>query len=84
MVDEAVVLGLGGGEPAVPVGVAFDLFHRLAGVERDTLLHHPFGVQQLLGLDRDVGRGAADAAGRLVHQDPRMREGIALARGACA
>ena len=37
VVDEAVVLGLLGGEPAVAVGVGLDLLERLAGVEGDAL-----------------------------------------------
>jgi hypothetical protein len=41
-------------------------------------------VEHLLGLDRDVGGRAADAAGRLVHHDPRVRQGVALALGAGA
>jgi hypothetical protein len=48
------------------------------------LLEHPLGVEHLLGLDRDVGRRAADAAGRLVHHDPRVRQGVPLALGAGA
>src|SRR5919112_5538958 len=53
VVDEAVVLGLLRGEPAVAVGVLLDLLHRLSGVERDPLLHDALGVEHLLGLDRD-------------------------------
>src|SRR5690606_25283089 len=37
-VDEAVVLGFLCREPTVAVGVDLDLFHALAGVERDPLL----------------------------------------------
>src|SRR4051812_21662000 len=66
VVDEAVVLGLFGREPAVAVGVLLDLLDRLAGVEGDALLHRALRVEHLLGLDGDVGRGATDAAGRLV------------------
>src|SRR3954468_23052782 len=73
VVDEAVVTGLFCGEPPVPVRVALDLLNALAGVESDALLHGSLGPQHVLRLDRDVGGGAADATGRLVHQDPRMR-----------
>src|SRR6266508_260436 len=62
LVDEAIVARLFGGEPAVAVGVGLDLGRRLSGVERHPLLEHPLGVEHLLGLDRDVGRGAADHA----------------------
>src|SRR4051812_43061212 len=38
MVDEAVILGLFRGEPAVPVRVGLDLLRRLPGVEGHALL----------------------------------------------
>src|SRR3954463_15861649 len=44
VVDEAVVLGLLGGEPAVPVGVGLDLLERLAGVLADQLEQHLLDV----------------------------------------
>src|SRR4051794_18765395 len=66
IVDEAVLLGLLGGEPAVPVGVSLDLLERLSGVLADQLEQHLLDVQRLLRLDLDVGGGAAHAAGRLV------------------
>ena len=56
LVDEAVLPGLLGGEPAVAVGVGLDALDRLAGVEGDALGHHPLQVDDLLGLDGDVGR----------------------------
>src|SRR5450756_1494520 len=79
LVDEAVLPGLLRGEPAVPVGVLLDLLDGLAGVEGEPLLHGPLGVEHLLGLDGNVGGGAAQPTGRLMHHDPRVREGIALA-----
>src|SRR4051812_19105160 len=79
VVDEPVLLGLLRREPAVPVGVLVDLLEGLAGVVGDALLQHPPGVHHLLGLDRDVGRRTADAARGLVHHDPRVRQGVALA-----
>src|SRR5438477_12029289 len=51
LVDEAVVLGLLGREPAIAVEVLLDALHRLAGVQRDALGHHPLQVDDLLGLD---------------------------------
>src|SRR4051794_1942149 len=75
VVDEAVLLRLLRGEPAVPVGVALDGVDGLAAVGRDQLGHLPLDVQDLLGLDLDVGRRAADAAERLVHHHPGVREG---------
>src|SRR5215467_3200348 len=71
LVDEAVVLGLLGGEPAVAVGVPLDLLDGLPRVVGDALEQRPFDVKKLLGLDLDVGGGAADAPGRLVHEDVR-------------
>src|SRR5664280_11231 len=79
LVDEAVLPGLLRSEPAVPVGVLLDLLDGLAGVEGEPLLHGPLGVEHLLGLDGNVGGGAAQPTGRLMHHDPRVREGIALA-----
>src|SRR5699024_10522485 len=70
VVDEAVLLGLGRREPAVAVGVGLDLLHALPGVLGDELGHLLLDVQHLLGLDLDVGGGAADPAGGLVHHHP--------------
>ncbi len=44
--------------------------------------HAQLGVAQLLGLDRDVGRLAAQTGERLVHHDAGVRQGVALAGGA--
>src|SRR3954463_3073969 len=65
IVDEAVLLGLLGGEPAVPVGVSLDLLERLSGVLADQVEQHLLDVQRLLRLDLDVGGRAAHAARRL-------------------
>src|SRR5690554_5374592 len=62
VVDEAVLERLGRGEPAVAVGVAVDLLDRLARLLRGDLGEHALHVQDELGVDPDVGRGAADAA----------------------
>nr|BFF20447.1 hypothetical protein GCM10025730_39680 [Promicromonospora thailandica] len=43
--------------------------------------HHLLDVPDVLGLDDDVARGAADPAGRLVHHDPRVRQRVPLAPG---
>src|SRR6059058_3592206 len=67
VVDEAVFLGLVSREPAVAVGVLLDLLDRLAGVEGDPLLQDLLRVEHLLGLDRDVTRGAAETTRWLVH-----------------
>src|SRR6201996_9427331 len=83
VVHEAVLLGLLRGVPVVAVGVLEDLLQGLAGVPRRELRERLLHVAHLLGLIPDVGRGAADAAGRLVHQDRGVRHGVALARGTC-
>ena len=80
--SEAVVHGLGRSEPPVAVRILLDLLHGLAGVLSDELGHLLLDVQHLLGLDLDVRRGAADAAGGLVHHHPGVRGGIALTAGA--
>src|SRR6185437_12815833 len=82
VVHEAVLLGLLRGVPVAAVGVPEDLLQGLAGVPRGELGQRLLHVAHLLGLDPDVGGGAADAAGRLVHQDRGVRHGVALARGA--
>ena len=45
----------------------------------DEALHGVLGVFMALGLDGDVGRGAAYPGGGLVHHDPRVRQAVALA-----
>src|SRR5580704_8989288 len=57
VVDEAVLLGLIGRVPAVPVGVLLDLLDRLPGVEGGAVEQRLLHVEHLLGLDPDVGRG---------------------------
>ncbi len=84
LVNDSVLAGFVGGEPAVAVAVSLDGLHRLAGVLGDPLLEHLLGVGHLLGLDGDVGGLAPDAAQRLVHHDPGVGQGVALAGGAGA
>ncbi|MPM27315.1 hypothetical protein SDC9_73825 [bioreactor metagenome] len=84
MVDEAVLEGLLRGEPPVAVGVRLDLLQRLAGVLGDELGHLLLRGQQLLGVDLDLGGGATDGTQWLVHQDPAVRQGVALAAAAGA
>src|SRR6201995_223607 len=82
VVHEAVLLGLLRGVPVVAVGVLEDLLQGLAGVPGRELRQRLLHVAHLLGLDPDVGGGAADAAGRLVHQDRGVRHGVPLTGGA--
>ncbi len=81
-VDQAVGLGLFGGEPAVALAVGLDLLQRLTRVVRDELGHAPLGVRQLLGLDGDVGGLATQAGKRLVHHHASVGQREALARRA--
>ena len=79
MVDDPVVLGLLGREPAVTVEVDLDLLDLLARVLGDALGHDPLGVHDLLGVDGDVDGRALHLGRRLVHQHPGVRQGVALA-----
>ena len=71
---EPVVPGLLGGEPAVPVAVPLDRLDVCPVCSAVSRCSSRLGVLQVLGLDLDVGRGAADAGRALVHQDPRVRQ----------
>ena len=82
MVDEAVFEGFLGGEPAVAIGVGLDALDRLAGELGVQPEHLLLDDRELLGLDGDVGRATGDTAERLVHQDPGVRQRVALALGA--
>src|SRR6478735_4189913 len=82
LVDEAVVLGLLGGVPAVTVAVADDRLHGLAGVVGGDLRHPRLRAEQVLRLDLDVRGGTADAGRTLVHEDVGVGEREALARRA--
>src|SRR5215471_1225699 len=62
-------------DPAVPIRILLDLLDALAGVLRGSLGQNPLDVEDLLGLDLDVRRSAADAAVRLVQHDLRVRHG---------
>ena len=82
MVDEAVFESLLSREPAIPIRVGLDLLHALAGVLRDELGHGLLDVQRLFRLDPDVGGGATQPTGGLVHHDAAVRQGVALTGGA--
>src|SRR3954466_14605727 len=72
VVDEAVLEGLGRGEPAVAVGVLGDALEGLSGVLGDQLRHLALELAHRLRTDRDVRFRAAEAAGGLVHHDLRV------------
>ncbi len=81
VVDEPVVAGLLGAEPAVPQAVAGHRFLGLAGVLRDQPGHRGSRPFQLLGVDLDIGGGAAEAGRALVHQHLSVRQAEPLAGG---
>src|SRR3954470_6030896 len=82
VVDEPVLEGLLRGEPPVAVGVLLDLLARLPGAVGLELVELRLRSPEQVGLDGDVGCRSADAGRGLVHHDPRVREGVALALGA--
>ena len=61
-VDQAVLDGLLGGEEAVAVHVVVDLLDRLAGVVGVDLVDALAQLEDLAGVDLDVGRLALEAA----------------------
>src|SRR4051794_4212939 len=81
-VDDAVLLGLLGSEDLVAVDVLADLRHVPAGVLGQHVLEHGAHAHDLAGLDLDVRTLPVPAlGGRLVDDDPRVRQGQPLARG---
>src|SRR5690606_14141607 len=66
LVDEAVVDGLLRAHEEVAVAVAADPLLILSGVPREDRRQRLLHPQDLLGLDRDVGRGALHATPGLV------------------
>src|SRR5579872_2261715 len=54
-VDETVLLGLSGVEVTIPLGIFFDDGNRLTRVTRQDLVERGSGLEDILGLDFDVG-----------------------------
>ena len=81
LVDQAVFLGLDGGQVAVAFGVPGDPLDRLAGVLGQDLVDHLLALDDLLGLDLDVGDLAAHLAVGLMDHDLGVRQGEPLALG---
>ena len=80
VVDQAEVLRFFGGEVVVAVTRLEDLVGGFAGVAGEDLVEGLAGLDDLVGLDLDVGDLAADAAVRLVdhHLAVLQREPLAL------
>ena len=81
-VDDVVLLGLFGAHEVVAIGVLRDLLERLARVVGDDLVEPAADVDDLAGVDLDVGGLALEAAGDLVDQDLGVGQRHALAGGA--
>src|SRR5829696_321767 len=81
-VDDLVLLRLLRAHEVVALGVLRDLVQRLPSVLGDDLVEPAPDVDDLLGMDLDVGRLAGETAGDLVDQDLRVRQRHALALGA--
>ena len=75
LVHQAVFLGLHGRQVAVALGVLGDPLDRLAGVLGEDLVDDLPALDDLLGLDLDVGDLAADLAVGLVDHDLGVRQG---------
>ena len=60
--------------PVVAVGVLRNPLQRLPGLLGDRLVDALARLDDLARLNRDVGRVAAETAGRLVNQEPRIRQ----------
>mmetsp|Transcript_54683 Transcript_54683/g.129229 ORF Transcript_54683/g.129229 Transcript_54683/m.129229 type:complete len:333 (+) Transcript_54683:271-1269(+) len=80
---QAVVDGLGGAHPVVALDVGGHALQRLAGGVGDRAGDALAGADDLAGLDGDVARLAAGAAGRLVDHEARVgqRQPALLGRG---
>src|SRR6266536_5637660 len=73
VIDDPVVAGFRGAEPAVTQAVLLHPLQRLPGVLRDQPDHRGPGAPQLLGVDLDVGRGATEPGRALMHQHLGVR-----------
>src|SRR4051794_17420581 len=73
-VDDFVLLRLFRAHEVVALGVLRDLLQRLPGVLGDDLVEALADVNDLLGVDLDVGRLSGEAARDLMDQDLRVRQ----------
>src|SRR3954447_19665106 len=78
-VDDSVLLGLLRGHEVVALGVLADLLDRLARVLGDDLVELLAQLDDLAGVDLDVGGLALESRGDLVDQDLRVGQRHALA-----
>src|SRR6478609_5659388 len=80
-VDEVVLLRLLRAHEVIAVGVVGDLLERLAGVLGEDLIEAFADVDDLFGVDLDVGRLSLEAGGNLVDEDLRVGQRHPLAGG---
>ena len=78
LADKTISNGFFRAHPEITVGVFLDLFQRLAGRSRKDLVQTLTHLDDLAGLDLDIGRLAADAAARFVQQEARIGQGVAI------
>src|SRR5512145_3006350 len=69
LADQAVLLGGLGGHPEIALGILLDLLQRLAGLLGDDAVQTGTHLENLFGLDLEIGGAAAGAAGRLMEQE---------------
>lgn len=82
VIDDSVFERFVGGHVVIAVSIAFDVFVGFSGVLCDDVVEHIPDAEHLFGKDLDVGRLPLRPTEWLMHQNPRMRQRIALAFGA--
>src|SRR6266576_1195555 len=76
--DQAVSSRFFGGQPEVAPGVLLDPLEGLSGLLRELAVQPVAHLENLTRLDLDVAGGPAGAARRLVQQEARVREAVAV------
>src|SRR5687768_4768089 len=74
---QAVLHRLFGGQPAITLDVAQHLVERASGLARDGAGDAFSGLDDLLRVDRDIGRLSAGAAAGLVDQEACVGQAVA-------
>src|SRR5256885_14265842 len=76
--DQAVASRFFGGQPEVARGVLLDPLEGLSGLLRELAVQPVAHLENLTCLDLDIAGGPAGAACRLVQQEARVREAVAV------
>src|SRR5205807_4420950 len=76
LVDDAVVLGFVRAHEEVALGVVVDDLDGLAGVVGEDLIEAPADAQDLLSVDLDVGRLAAETRRGLMDEHARVGQAV--------